>query len=54
MTSFKQARKTLNDVQQKINDKHRRILSNEEELEVNEELRQLYAEYFENSKREQE
>ncbi|KAL9642178.1 hypothetical protein ABK040_007182 [Willaertia magna] len=53
LNQFKQIRKSLNDIQQQINDKHSRIKNGEEELEINEELRQLYATAYEQSKKEQ-
>lgn len=54
MTTFRGTRKRLTELQQKINEKHAKIRSGEEKLEVNEELRQIYAEFFENTKKEQE
>ncbi|KAG2387207.1 hypothetical protein C9374_001539 [Naegleria lovaniensis] len=53
MSTFKGTRKRLTELQQKINEKHSKIRSGEEKLEVNEELRQIYAEFFENTKKEQ-
>nr|CAG4711481.1 unnamed protein product [Naegleria fowleri] len=53
MTTFRGTRKRLTELQQKINEKHAKIRSGEEKLEVNEELRQIYAEFFENTKKEQ-